>query len=225
MRILLVEDEERIAAFIYKGLHEELYTVDVARDGGEALDIALAGEYDLIILDVRLPIRDGISVCRELRAQGNTTPILMLTARDTIDDRVRGLDAGADDYLVKPFAFQELLARLRALARRPPVVQDHTLHMENLTLDTRTHQARRGAQPIDLSAREYRLLEFLMRHPGQVLTRTQIAEQIWGYDFDANSNVVDVYIRYLRRKVDDPFEPKLIQTVRGVGYKLEAGHA
>jgi heavy metal response regulator len=224
MRILLVEDEERIAAFIQKGLKEELYAVDVARDGSEALDIAHVGEYDLIILDVRLPVRDGISVCRELRARGNTTPILMLTARDTIDDRVRGLDAGADDYLVKPFAFQELLARLRALARRPPVVQDHTLRMENLTLDTHTHQARRDAQPIDLSAREYRLLEFLMRHPGQVLTRTQIAEQIWGYDFDANSNIVDVYIRYLRRKVDDPFAPKLIQTVRGVGYKLEASH-
>ncbi len=224
MRILLVEDEERIAAFIHKGLREELYTVDVARDGAEALDIALASEYDLIVLDVRLPMRDGISVCRELRAQGNRTPILMLTARDTVDDRVRGLDAGADDYLVKPFAFQELLARLRALARRPPVVQDHTLRVENLTLDTRTHQARRDAQPIDLSAREYRLLELLMRHPGQVLTRTQIAEHIWGYDFDANSNVVDVYIRYLRRKVDDPFEPKLIQTVRGVGYKLEASH-
>jgi len=224
MRILLVEDEERIAAFIHKGLREELYTVDVARDGAEALDIALASEDDLIVLDVRLPMRDGISVCRELRAQGNRTPILMLTARDTVDDRVRGLDAGADDYLVKPFAFQELLARLRALARRPPVVQDHTLRVENLTLDTRTHQTRRDAQPIDLSAREYRLLELLMRHPGQVLTRTQIAEHIWGYDFDANSNVVDVYIRYLRRKVDDPFEPKLIQTVRGVGYKLEASH-
>ena len=224
MRILLVEDQERIAAFIRKGLQEELYTVDVARDGSAALDIAGAGEYDLIILDVRLPVRDGISVCRELRRHGNTTPILMLTARDTVDDRVRGLDAGADDYLVKPFAFQELLARLRALARRPLAVQDNTLRVENLTLDIRTHQACRDAQPIELTAREYRLLELLMRHCGQVLTRTQIAEHIWGYDFDANSNVVDVYIRYLRRKVDDPFEPKLIQTVRGVGYKLEASH-
>src|SRR5689334_14591336 len=181
MRILLVEDEERITAFIRKGLQEELYAVDVARDGAEALDIALATDYNLIILDVRLPVRDGIFVCRELRRQGNKTPILMLTARDTVDDRVRGLDAGADDYLVKPFAFQELLARLRALARRPPAVQDPTLRVENLTLDTRTHQARRDAQPIELSAREYRLLELLMRHSGQALTRTQIAEQIWGY--------------------------------------------
>jgi heavy metal response regulator len=225
MRILLVEDEERIAAFITRGLKEERYTVDVARDGAEALEFALAAEYDLIILDVRLPVYDGFTVCRELRKRGNSTPILMLTARDTVDDRVRGLDAGADDYLVKPFAFKELLARLRALARRPPAVQDQTLRVENLALDTRSHEARRAEQLIELSAREYRLLEFLMRHPGQVLTRTQIAEQVWGYDFDANSNVVDVYIRYLRRKVDDAFEPKLIQTVRGVGYKLEVARA
>jgi heavy metal response regulator len=221
----LVEDEERIAAFITRGLKEERYTVDVARDGAEALEFALAAEYDLIILDVRLPVYDGFTVCRELRKRGNSTPILMLTARDTVDDRVRGLDAGADDYLVKPFAFKELLARLRALARRPPAVQDQTLRVENLALDTRSHEARRAEQLIELSAREYRLLEFLMRHPGQVLTRTQIAEQVWGYDFDANSNVVDVYIRYLRRKVDDAFEPKLIQTVRGVGYKLEVARA
>lgn len=224
MRILVVEDEERVASFIRKGLEEELYMVDVARDGTEALDIALAAEYDLIILDVRLPMRDGISVCRELRQHRNMTSILMLTARDTVEDRVRGLDAGADDYLIKPFAFQELLARLRALARRPAIMQDHILHVENLTLDTRTHKARRDAQPIELSAREYRLLELLMRHTGQVLTRTQIAEQIWGYGFDVNSNVVDVYIRYLRCKVDDPFESNLIQTVRGVGYKLETSY-
>src|SRR5262249_19328901 len=150
------EDEERIAAFIRKGLQEELYTVDVARDGAEALDIALATAYDLIILDVRLPGRDGFAICRELRTQANKTPILMLTARDSVDDRVRGLDAGADDYLIKPFAFQELLARLRALARRPAAVQDDILRLENLTLDTRTHQVRRDAQPIDLSVREYR---------------------------------------------------------------------
>jgi len=223
MRVLLVEDEERIAAFVSKGLKEELFTVDVARNGAEGLDMGLAADYELIILDIRLPLRDGLSVCRELRARGRKTPILMLTARDSIEDRVRGLNAGADDYLVKPFAFQELLARLRALARRPPELQESTLRVENLTLNTHTHEAQRSGQSIPLSAREYRLLELLMRHPGQVLTRTQIAEQVWGYDFDANSNVVDVYIRYLRRKVDEPFEPKLIQTVRGAGYKLELG--
>lgn len=224
MRVLLVEDEERIASLVSRGLREELFTVDVARDGGEGLDLALSAEYDLIVLDIRLPVRDGISVCRELRAQRHRTPILMLTARDSVEDRVRGLDAGADDYLVKPFAFQELLARLRALTRRPPQLQESTLRVGNLTLDTRTHQAQRDEQAIELSAREYRLLELLMRHAGQVLTRTQIADQVWGLDFDANSNVVDVYIRYLRRKVDDAYEPKLIQTVRGIGYKLGASH-
>lgn len=221
MRVLLVEDEERIAGFIRKGLNEELYTVDVARDGGEALDFATSAGYDLYILDVRLPVRDGFAVCRELRLRGDQTPVLMLTARDMVDDRVQGLDAGADDYLVKPFAFKELLARLRALARRPPHVSNPTFTIANLTLDTQRHEARRDTQRIELSAREYRLLEFLMRHRGQVLTRTQIAEQVWGLDFDAQSNVVDVYIRYLRRKIDDDFEPHLIQTVRGVGYKLE----
>lgn len=222
MRVLLVEDDERIASFVSKGLREKMYVVDIAHDGVEALDYAASGPYDLTILDVRLPLRDGFSVCRELRARGDKTPILMLTARDTVDDRVEGLDAGADDYLVKPFAFKELLARLRALTRRPPVIQQTTLESANLELDTLSHQARRDGQVIELSAREYRLLEFLMRHPGQVLTRTQIAEQVWGLDFDAQSNVVDVYIRYLRRKIDDAYNPKLIQTVRGVGYKFEA---
>jgi len=224
MRVLLVEDEPRIAAFIRKGLQEEQYVVDVAEDGDAALDFADVAPYDLIILDVMLPRRDGFGVCKELRRRGVKTPVLMLTARDAVDDRVRGLDVGADDYLVKPFAFRELLARLRALARRPSETQSLQLSAGDLTLDTVTHQARRAGQPIDLSAREYRLLEFLMRHYGQPLTRLQIAEGVWGYDFDANSNVVDVYIRYLRRQVDDPFETKLIQTVRGVGYKIEAPH-
>lgn len=225
MRILLVEDEERIAGFLQRGLTEEMYIVDVARDGPEALDYAPAAEYDLMILDIRLPGRDGFSVCRELRARGFKTPVLMLTARDTVQDRVTGLDAGADDYLVKPFAFQELLARLRALARRPAEWQTSLLRIADLALDTRSHEIWRGTQRIDLSAREYRLLEFMMRHPGHVLTRTQIAEHVWGLDFDAQSNVVDVYIRYLRRKVDDGFERQVIQTVRGVGYKLEANDA
>lgn len=220
MRILLVEDEERIAAFIRKGLKEALYTVDSASEGGEALEYAAAGGYDVIVLDVRLPGMDGFAVCRALRQRGDKTPVLMLTARDTVDDRVAGLDSGADDYLVKPFAFRELLARLRALTRRPPALQATTLRLANLELDLLTHQAYRDGAVIELSAREYRLLEFLMRHPRQVLTRTQIAEQVWGFDFDAQSNVVDVYISFLRRKVDEPFEPKLIQTVRGSGYKI-----
>jgi len=222
MRVLVVEDEARIAAFVRKGLQEEQYVVDVADDGDAALDFVEAATYDLIILDVMLPRRDGFSVCKEIRRRGLKTPVLMLTARDAVDDRVRGLDAGADDYLVKPFAFKELLARLRALARRPAETQSLQFEIGDLTLDTATHQITRASQVIDLSAREYRLLEFLLRHRGQPLTRTQIAEGVWGYDFDAQSNVVDVYIRYLRRKVDDPFETKLIQTVRGVGYKIEA---
>lgn len=225
MRVLLVEDEARIIAFVRKGLQEEQYVVDVAEDGAAALDFATAAEYDLIVLDVMLPRRDGFDVCKELRRRGMKTPVLMLTARDAVDDRVRGLDAGADDYLVKPFAFKELLARLRALARRPPDTQSLQFHIDDLALDTTTHRATRGGQPIDLSAREYRLLEFLLRHRGQPLTRTQIAEGVWGYDFEAQSNVVDVYIRYLRRKVDDPFETKLIQTVRGVGYRIEGRDA
>ncbi len=224
MRVLLVEDEARIAAFIRKGLQEEQYVVDVAEDGDAALDFVVAADYDLLILDVMLPRRDGFSVCKEIRRRGIHTPVLMLTARDAVDDRVRGLDAGADDYLVKPFAFKELLARLRALARRPAETQSSELRAGDLVLDTTTHHITRAGQAVELSAREYRLLEFLLRHRGQPLTRLQIAEGVWGYDFDANSNVVDVYIRYLRRKVDDPFRTKLIQTVRGVGYKIEASN-
>jgi heavy metal response regulator len=222
MRILVVEDERRIAAFIKRGLEEERYAVDVAYDGEEALDWAAVANYDLIVLDVLLPKKDGIEVCRELRAQGNKVPILMLTARDAIEDRVQGLDSGADDYLVKPFAFQELLARIRALLRRSGEIKTPRLQVGDLVLDTITHRASRGGQVIELTAREYALLEFLMRHPGQVLSRTQILEHVWNYDFFTTSNVVDVYIRYLRRKIDKDFEVKLLQTVRGVGYKIEA---
>jgi heavy metal response regulator len=222
MRILVVEDERRIAAFIKQGLEEERYAVDVVYDGEEALDWADAADYDLIVLDVLIPKKDGIQVCRELRTQGNKVPILMLTARDAIEDRVRGLDSGADDYLVKPFAFQELLARIRALLRRSGEVKVPRLQVGDLVLDTIAHRATRSGRVIELTAREYALLEFLMRHPGQVLSRTQIAEHVWNYDFFSTSNVVDVYIRYLRRKVDKGFEVKLIQTVRGVGYKIEA---
>jgi DNA-binding response OmpR family regulator len=221
MRILVVEDERRIAAFIKQGLEEENYAVDVAYDGIEALDWAAAVDYQLILLDVLLPHKDGIEVCRELRAKGSGVPILMLTARDAVEDRVHGLDSGADDYLVKPFAFQELLARMRALLRRRGEAKTVRLQVGDLILDTLSRQASRGGKIAELSAREYALLEFLMRHPGQVLGRTQIMDHVWGYDFVAASNVVDVYIGYLRRKIDDGFEHKLIHTMRGAGYKIE----
>ncbi|MDK2931892.1 MAG: hypothetical protein PWR07_2023 [Bacillota bacterium] len=216
----MVEDEDKIAAFIKKGLEEEGYAVDVVGDGESALDYASSVDYDVIILDIMLPRRDGISVCQKLRERGCNAPILMLTARDAVDDRVRGLDAGADDYLVKPFAFRELVARIRALLRRSRDVISSQLQVGDLVLDTRTRVAQRGGRKIELTAREYALLEFLMRNKNQVLTRTQIAEHVWDYDFFSESNIVDVYIRYLRVKVDADFEPKLIQTVRGVGYKI-----
>ena len=220
MRILLVEDERRIADFIRKGLSECGYAVDVANDGEEALDWPEVAEFDIIILDVMLPVRDGIEVCRELRRRRVQTPILMLTARDAVEDRVRGLDSGADDYLVKPFAFAELLARLRALARREPSVSGTRLQAGDLVLDTATREVSRQDQSISLTSKEYALLEYLMRHPNQVLTRTMIAEHVWNYDFDNATNVIDVHIRNLRRKIDGPFPRKLIHTVRGAGYRL-----
>lgn len=222
MRALIVEDEPNIAAYLDRGLTEEGYAVDVAYDGDDALDWAAAAEYDVIVLDVLLPGRDGFSVCNELRAQGIKTPVLMLTARDAVDDRVTGLDSGADDYLVKPFAFKELLARLRALTRRRGESKSIELRVADLSLDTLTRTAQRGDRRIELTAKEYSLLEYLMRNPGRVLSRTQIAEHVWNFDFYSQSNVVDVYIRYLRRKIDDGFEHKLIKTVRGAGYQISA---
>jgi DNA-binding response OmpR family regulator len=220
MRILVVEDELRIAAFLQKGLEEKHYVVDLAFDGDEALDLVAAAPYDLIVLDLLLPQRDGVSVCREIRRRGLRTPILMLTAKDTVDDRVLGLDSGADDYLVKPFAFPELLARLRALLRRPPTLESPVLHLAGLTLDTRTHEVRRAGRPIELTSKEYLLLEYLLRHPNQVLSRPMIADHLWNYDSYSESNAVDVYIYNLRRKLDDDQTPRLIHTVRGLGYKL-----
>jgi DNA-binding response OmpR family regulator len=221
MRLLLVEDERKISTYVKRGLEESGYAVDPAYTGQEALDWAEAASYDLIILDILLPEMDGISVCRELRRRGNRTPVLMLTARDTIDDRVAGLDAGADDYLVKPFAIKELLARLRALTRRS---SDHPktplMEFADLILDTRTRQVRRCGRTIDLASKEFAVLECLMREPERVLSRTQIAEHVWNYNTYNQSNVVDVYIRNLRRKIDDPYESKLIHTVRGAGYRL-----
>jgi heavy metal response regulator len=220
MRVLLVEDETRIAEFITRGLSEQGHAVDVASDGDEALHWADIADFDLILLDVMLPGRDGFGVCRTLRARGLQTPILMLTARDAVEDRVKGLDSGADDYLVKPFAFAELLARLRALVRRQPQVLGRVLEVGDLKLDTTTLEVSRQGESISLTTKERRLLEYLMRHPNQVLTRTMIAEHVWNYDFDNATNVIDVHIRNVRRKVDDPFAVKLVQTVCGAGYRI-----
>jgi heavy metal response regulator len=222
MRVLVVEDERRIADFISRGLSEQGYAVDVAYDGDEALDWLAVADFDVIILDVMLPVRDGIEVCRTLRERGLRTPILMLTARDAVEDRVRGLDSGADDYLVKPFAFAELVARLRALTRREPAALGTVLQVGDLILDITTREVSRQGMSLELTSKEYALLEYLMRHPNQVLTRTMIAEHVWNYDFDNATNVIDVHIRNLRRKIDDPFPTKLIQTVRGAGYRISA---
>ena len=220
MRVLVVEDEPRIADLIARGLSEQGYAVDVAADGYEAVYWAETGAFDAIVLDVMLPIRDGIEVCRTLRTGGVCTPILMLTARDAVEDRVLGLDSGADDYLVKPFAFAELLARLRALTRRETAVSGNVLRVSDLSLDTATWKVERQGVALELTTKQSRLLEYLMRHPNRVLTRTMIAEHVWNYDFDNATNVIDVHIRNLRRKIDDPFPAKLIQTIRGAGYRI-----
>ncbi len=220
MRILVVEDEAGIANFIRQGLTEAGYAVDLAWNGREGLEFALAAEYDVLVLDIMLPGMDGLELLRELRGRGHKTPTLMLTARDTVDDRVAGLDAGADDYLVKPFAFPELLARVRALMRRPPLQTGTVLEVADLQMDTAKREVRRGDRLIELSPREYAVLEYLMRHPDQVLTRTQIGEHVWNFDFYNESNVVDVYIGYLRRKIDKGEPLSLFHTVRGVGYRM-----
>lgn len=221
MRVLVIEDEPGIAQFIRQGLNEAGYAVDVASDGQAGLDYALATEYDVIVLDIMLPQMDGLQVLRQMRSRIKT-PVLLLTARDTVEDRVKGLDAGADDYLFKPFAFPELLARLRALLRRPPLQLDTILQVADLEMDVANREVRRAGKSIELSPREFSLLEYLMRHPRQVLTRSQITERIWNFDFYGDSNVVDVYIGYLRRKIDNGFDRPLLHTVRGVGYRLSA---
>jgi DNA-binding response OmpR family regulator len=226
MRVLIVEDERKIATYVRRGLEEEGYAVDSAFTGREALDWLASVTFDLILLDVMLPEVDGVTVCRTVRTQNIRTPILMLTARDTVDDRVNGLDAGADDYLVKPFAMKELLARCRALTRRGADAPKSTLlQIADLTMDTLTRRVRRGSGLIELTAKEYAILECLLRQPDRVLSRTQIAEHVWNYDVYNESNVVDVYIRNLRRKIDDAFAVKLIHTVRGAGYRLAVGGA
>lgn len=222
MRILLVEDEERVAGFIAKGLREQAYAVDIARDGEEGLYYASVNGYDLVILDVLLPRRDGRSVCRELRDSGLATPILMLTALDTVDDRVDGLDAGADDYLAKPFDFKELLARMRALLRRPAAVQPAVIRIHDLALNTASHAAARAGRSVTLTAKEYALLEYLAINEGRVVGREQIAQHVWDESFDPFSNVIDVYIKRLRAKLDTGFGRRLIHTRRGEGYILSA---
>ena len=221
MRLLLVEDDARVASFIRRGLREEQYAVDLAADGEEALSRAGSNDYDLIILDLLLPKRDGMDVLRILRSEKVATPILILTAKDKPKDKVQGLDAGADDYLTKPFGFEELLARVRALLRRRGDMIPTVLHAGDLELDTLRHSAKRGEKELDLTNREYSLLEFLLRHPNQIVTRTMLSEHVWENDFDTFSNVIDVHIARLRRKIDDGFQPKLLETVRGRGYILQ----
>jgi DNA-binding response OmpR family regulator len=221
MYLLLVEDERRLAQVVRRVLEEEGHTVDLAHDGEDGLAMARDGSHDVIVLDVLLPGMDGIELCQTLRRERLDTPVLLLTALDSVDDRVRGLDAGADDYLPKPFAFQELLARLRALGRRKVQAREATqINVDGLTLDLRRRRADREGRAIELSPKEFSLLELLMRNPGRVLTRTQILDHIWGYDYAADSNLVDVYVAYLRRKVDRGGSRRLIRTVRGVGYAL-----
>lgn len=218
-RILIIEDEDRIRQFLQRGLSFEGYRVDAAADGTAGLELARENPPDLVLLDIMLPGIDGIEVCRRLR-QVSEVPVLMLTAKEAIEDRVAGLDAGADDYLVKPFAFDELLARVRALLRRVQPAQPQVFRFANLELDTGTRQGRRGERTFDLTAKEYELLELFMRHPRQVLTREQIFDTVWNYDFGGESNIIEVYVRYLRQKTEAEGGSRLIHTVRGIGYVL-----
>ncbi len=218
-RILVIEDEERIRQFLQRGLSFEGYRVDTAEDGQVGLDLARENPPDLVLLDLMLPGMDGIEVCKRIRAVSDV-PILMLTAKETIEDRVVGLDAGADDYLVKPFAFDELMARVRALLRRAAPTQPQVYRFANLELDTGTRQGQRGGRIFDLTAKEYELLELFMRHPRQVLTRDLIFDRVWNYDFGGESNIIEVYVRYLRQKTEEGGQTRLIHTVRGIGYVL-----
>jgi len=220
MRVLIVEDEKKLASIIQRGLNEEGYAVDIAGTGEEAENLALNIPYDLILLDIILPGKDGIAVCRTLRDKKIKTPVLMLTARDSVSDKVKGLDSGADDYLVKPFAFEELYARIRALLRREENLLPQKLVAGDLSIEITTRQVRRGNRQIDLTGKEYAILEFLMRHPNLVITRVMLEQHIWNLELDSTSNLVDVFIRRLRKKIDDGEKKSLIQTVKGAGYRL-----
>jgi len=220
VRVLVVEDEVKMAGLLKRGLEEEGYAVDMSGTGQDALWLASENPYDAVVLDVMLPDFDGFEVCRRLRAAGRWSPVLMLTARDAVPDRVSGLDAGADDYLTKPFSFAELLARLRALVRRGATERPPFLAVGDLTLDPATRRVTRTGIPVELTAKEFALLEYFMRHPGEVLSRTRLIEHVWDFAYEGDSNVVDVYVRYLREKVDRPFGTDSIETVRGAGYRL-----
>jgi two-component system, OmpR family, response regulator len=220
VRVLVVEDAARMATLLRRGLEEEGYAVDVVASGEDATHYARMAPYDAIVLDVMLPGMDGFDVCRQMREAGNRTPVLMLTARDSVKDRVSGLDAGADDYLTKPFSFQELFARVRALMRRGPSQRPTVLEVGDLSLDPARHQVRRGRVEVNLTAKEFALLEYFMRNAGQVLTRSQLIEHAWDFAYEGDSNVLDVYVRYVREKIDRPFGRNSIETVRGVGYRL-----
>ena len=221
MRILLVEDEKKVASFIKKGLEEEFYSVDVAYDGKEGLRLALIEEYDLIILDIMLPFKDGFTVLKELRNEKISIPVLFLTAKDTLSDKEQGLDSGADDYLPKPFAFEELLARVRALLRRKAVEKDLVIKVLDLSLDTQTHSVTRNNVEIPLTPKEYSILEYLIRNKNRVISRTMLSEHVYDYHFDSDTNVIDVYINKLRNKVDKGFDVPVIHTIRGVGYMIK----
>lgn len=220
MRVLVVEDSRRLAGIVKRGLLEEGYAVDNAYDGEEAEYMAESTPFDLIVLDIMLPKKDGLSVCRDLRAKKVNTPILMLTAKDSVEDKVTGLDSGADDYLVKPFAFSELLARLRALLRREVLPKVQKLQIGELALDPQSREVWRNGDRVDLTAKEYAILEYFMRRPNAVVTRTMLGESVWDYEFDGLSNIIDVYVRRLRRKIDREGQDSLLQTVRGSGYRL-----
>jgi heavy metal response regulator len=221
MRILVVEDEKKVASFIKRGLEEENFAVDLAYDGEEGLFMAEANPYDLILMDIMLPKMDGLAVIKELRGKGVVAPVLCLTAKDKVEDIVAGLDSGSDDYLTKPFAFAELVARVRALLRRGAQDRGAEIRFADLRLDPVAHKVWRSGKEIELTAKEYALLEYFMRNPNQTLTRTMIAEHVWDYTFDSFTNIIDVYVNYLRKKVDRDFDKKLIHTVRGIGYVLK----
>ena len=223
MRILLVEDEEKVSSFVARGLTAERFAVDVAADGRSGLELATTYHYDLVILDLMLPRIDGNEILRRLRSKNVHVPVLVLTARDAVDDKVGTLEAGADDYLTKPFAFAELLARVKALLRRGPVSRSSVVRVADLELDRLSQQVKRGGRRIELTGKEYSLLEYLMSNAGRVLSRTMIIEHVWDQSFDGITNIVDVYVRHLRNKIDDPYEQKLIRTVRGVGYTIGNG--